>query len=164
MKDVPVGCEGLINFPFGNGAERIFNNKIIGSHFINLNFNKHGKAHLYRSAIEGIAFSFAYGIELMKEDQSLINVIKAGNDNLFQSKVFVETLCSIIGNNIQIFNTNGAIGAARASTIEGNNFDYFKKSSTGNDLVSEYEPKNNNEEYILAYEKWKKELNKKIKI
>jgi len=163
MKDVPVGCEGLINFPFGNGAERIFNNKIIGSHFINLNFNKHGKAHLYRSAIEGIAFSFAYGIELMKEDQSLINVIKAGNDNLFQSKVFVETLCSIIGNNIQIFNTNGAIGAARASTIEGNNFDYFKKSSTGNDLVSEYEPKNNNEEYILAYEKWKKELNKKIK-
>ena len=163
MKDVPVGCEGLINFPFGNGAERIFNNKIIGSHFINLNFNKHGKAHLYRSAIEGIAFSFAYGIELMKEDQSLINVIKAGNDNLFQSKVFVETLCSIIGNNIQIYNTNGAIGAARASTIEGNNFDYFKKSSTGNDLVSEYEPKNNNEEYILAYEKWKKELNKKIK-
>ena len=164
MKDVPVGCEGLINFPFGNGAERIFNNKIIGSHFINLNFNKHGKAHLYRSAIEGIAFSFAYGIELMKEDQSLINVIKAGNDNLFQSKVFVETLCSIIGNNIQIYNTNGAIGAARASTIEGNNFDYFKKSSTGNDLVSEYEPKNSNEEYILAYEKWKKELNKKIKI
>ena len=163
MKDVPVGCEGLINFPFGNGAERIFNNKIIGSHFINLNFNKHGKAHLYRSAIEGIAFSFAYGIELMKEDQSLINVIKAGNDNLFQSKVFVETLCSIIGNNIQIYNTNGAIGAARASTIEGNNFDYFKISSTGNDLVSEYEPKNNNEEYILAYEKWKKELNKKIK-
>ena len=164
MKDVPVGCEGLINFPFGNGAERIFNNKIIGSHFINLNFNKHGKAHLYRSAIEGIAFSFAYGIELMKEDQSLINVIKAGNDNLFQSKVFVETLCSIIGNNIQIYNTNGAIGAARASTIEGNNFDYFKISSTGNDLVSEYEPKNSNEEYILAYEKWKKELNKKIKI
>jgi len=163
MKDVPVGCEGLINFPFGNGAERIFNNKIIGSHFINLNFNKHGKAHLYRSAIEGIAFSFAYGIELMKEDQSLINVIKAGNDNLFQSKVFVETLCSIIGNNIQIYNTNGAIGAARASTIEGNNFDYFKKSSTGNDLVSEYEPKKSNEEYILAYEKWKKELNKKIK-
>ncbi len=163
MKDVPVGCEGLINFPFGNGAERIFNNKIIGSHFINLNFNKHGKAHLYRSAIEGIAFSFAYGIELMKEDQSLINVIKAGNDNLFQSKVFVETLCSIIGNNIQIYNTNGAIGAARASTIEGNNFDYFKISSTGNDLVSEYEPKKSNEEYILAYEKWKKELNKKIK-
>ena len=163
MKDVPVGCEGLINFPFGNGAERIFNNKIIGSHFINLNFNKHGKAHLYRSAIEGIAFSFAYGIELMKEDQSLINVIKAGNDNLFQSKVFVETLCSIIGNNIQIYNTNGAIGAARASTIEGNNFDYFKISSTGNDLVSEYEPKKSNEEYILAYEKWKKELNNKIK-
>ena len=164
MNDVPVGCEGLINFPFGNGSERIFNNKIIGSHFINLNFNKHGKAHLYRSAIEGIAFSFAYGIELMKEDQSIINVIKAGNDNLFQSKVFVETLCSIIDNNIQIYNTNGAIGAARASTIEGNNFDYFKKSIISNDLVKEYEPKKRNEEYILAYEKWKKELNKKIKI
>ena len=164
MNDVPVGCEGLINFPFGNGSERIFNNKIIGSHFINLNFNKHGKAHLYRSAIEGIAFSFAYGIELMKEDQSIINVIKAGNDNLFQSTVFVETLCSIIDNNIQLYNTNGAIGAARASTIEGNNFDYFKKSIISNDLVKEYEPKKRNEEYILAYEKWKKELNKKIKI
>ena len=69
----------------------------IGSHFINLNFNRHDKAHLYRSAIEGIAFSFAYGIELMNEDQSLIEVIRAGNDNLFQSKVFAETLSSIIG-------------------------------------------------------------------
>ena len=83
---------------------------------------------------------------------------------MFQSKVFVETLSSIIGKNIQIFNTNGAIGAARASTIETNNFDYFKKSNTSNDLVIEYEPKENNEEYVLAYEKWKKELNKKIKI
>ena len=76
----------------------------------------------------------------------------------------METLCSIIDNNIQIYNTNGAIGAARASTIEGNNFDYFKKSIISNDLVKEYEPKKRNEEYILAYEKWKKELNKKIKI
>ena len=163
LNDVPVGCEGLINFPFGNGAERIFNNKIIGSHFINLNFNRHSKAHLYRSAIEGIAFSFAYGIELMNEDQSLIEVIRAGNDNLFQSKVFAETLSSIIGKNIQIYNTNGAIGAARASTIEADDFDYFKKSNTINDLVIEYEPKKNNDEYILAYENWKKELNKKLK-
>lgn len=164
VNDVPIGSEGLINFPFGNGAERVFNNKIIGSHFINLNFNKHGKAHLYRSAIEGIAFSFAYGIELMKKDQAFVNVIKAGNDNLFQSKVFVKTLSSIIGQKIQIYNTNGAIGAARASTIEGNNFDYFKKLNKTNDLVLEYEPKKNNEKYILAYEEWKKELIKKIKI
>jgi xylulokinase len=164
VNDVPIGSEGLINFPFGNGAERVFNNKIIGSHFINLNFNKHGKAHLYRSAIEGIAFSFAYGIELMKKDKAFVDVIKAGNDNLFQSKVFVKPLSSIIGQKIQIYNTNGAIGAARASTIEGNNFDYFKKSNTTNDLVLEYEPKKNNEKYILAYEEWKKELKKKIKI
>ena len=40
----------------------------------------------------------------------------------------------------------------------------FKKSNTINDLVIEYEPKKNNDEYILAYENWKKELNKKIKI
>ena len=58
----------------------------------------------------------------------------------------------------------GAIGAARASTIEGNNFDYFKKLNKTNDLVLEYEPKKNNERYILAYEEWKKELIKKIKI
>ncbi len=164
LNEAPVGSEGLINLPFGNGAERIFNNKIIGSHFINLNFNKHKKAHLYRSAIEGIAFSFAYGIELMKKDQFFVNVIRAGNDNLFQSKVFVETLSSIIGQKIEIYNTNGAIGAARASTIENNNFEYFKKSNTNNDLVLEFEPNLKNEKYILAYEEWKKELKKKIKI
>ncbi len=100
----------------------------------------------------------------MKKDKAFVDVIKAGNDNLFQSKVFVKTLSSIIGQKIQIYNTNGAIGAARASTIEGNNFDYFKKSNTTNDLVLEYEPKKNNEKYILAYEEWKKELKKKIKI
>ena len=162
MNDVPVGCEGLINFPFGNGSERIFNNKIIGSHFINLNFNKHGKAHLYRSAIEGIAFSFAYGIELMKEDQSIINVIKAGNDNLFQSKLFSNTISTVLGREIEIYDSTGAFGAARAAGYDSKNFKSYSQKTTKNDYIKSFEPQKDKSSYLDAYNLWKENLLKII--
>ena len=113
-EEVAVGSDGVVVIPFGNGAERMFNNKNIGSHFLNLNLNKHGHGHMYRATLEGIAFAFVYGMEIMKADKAQINVIRAGNDNLFRSEIFSNTVATLIGHEIEIYNTTGAVGAARA--------------------------------------------------
>ena len=103
---IPIGSDGLVVIPFGNGSERMFNNKSIGTHFLNLNLNLHSDSHLYRASLEAIAFSFVYGIEIMKNDGTEINIIKAGNDNLFRSDIFSNTVSALINHDIEIYNTN----------------------------------------------------------
>ena len=124
-EEVPVGSDGVVVIPFGNGAERMFNNKNIGTQFCNLNLNKHNRSHLYRAALEGVAFSFVYGMEILKNDNAEINVIRAGNDNLFRSEIFATTVATLIGHEIEIYNTTGAIGAARASGLIDGDFERF---------------------------------------
>lgn len=158
----PIGSDGLINLPFGNGAERMLNNKSPGAQFSNLNLNKHQQGHLFRAALEGIAFSFAYGMEIMRDDALDIRVIRAGNDNLFRSEIFSKTVTSLIGQNIEIYNTTGAIGAARAAHIEFGGLDDYSQSISSIDKLSEVEPQEETEPYHLAYQKWKTELERKI--
>ena len=160
---VPIGSEGLINLPFGNGAERMLNNKSPGAQFSNLNLNKHQQGHLFRSALEGIAFSFAYGLEIMQEDALNIKVIRAGNDNLFRSEIFSNTVASLIGQNIEIYNTTGAIGAARAAFIEFGALEDYSQSISSIDRHDEIIPRKETDAYRLAYQKWKTELEIKIK-
>lgn len=153
-----VGSEGLVVIPFGNGAERMFNNKSIGSHILNLNFNIHTNAHLYRASLEAIAFSFVYGMECLKDDNATINVIRAGNDNLFRSEIFSNTVATLIGHEIEIYNTTGAVGAARAVGLTDGDFEKFGSAITTNDHVMTFLPLKNKEEYEKAYQKWKQEL------
>jgi xylulokinase len=136
----------------------MFNNKNIGTHFCNLNLNLHSKSHLYRASLEAIAFSFVYGIEIMKNDGTKINVIKAGNDNLFRSNIFSNTISTLINQDIEIYNTTGSIGAARASGLVDGDFDKFSDFLSKNDHVKTYKPNKNNQEYIRAYNNWKNEL------
>ena len=157
---VAVGSEGVVVIPFGNGAERMLNSKNIGTHFINLNLNQHSSSHLCRSALEGIAFSFVYGMEILKDDNAKINVIRAGNDNLFRSEIFSNTLATLIGHEIEIYNTTGSVGAARACGLTDGNFDKFGKNITKNDHVMTFLPLKNKEPYELAYQHWKIELEK----
>ncbi len=161
--EIPVGSDGVVVIPFGNGAERILNNKNIGTHFCNLNLNKHNKPHLYRAALEGIAFSFVYGMKILKNDSTEIKVIRAGNDNLFRSEIFANTVATLIGHEIEIYNITGAVGAARAAGLVDGDFDKFGESTTKNDYVMTYRPLNNEEPYQKAYEKWKKELEIRLK-
>lgn len=155
---IPVGSDGVVVIPFGNGAERMLNNKTVGTHFCNLNLNKHNNAHLYRAALEGIAFSFVYGMEILKEDNAIINVIRAGNDNLFRSEIFANTVATLIGQEIEIYNTTGAVGAARAAGLKDGDFKKFGENITKNDHVMTFMPLKNNEPYIKAYNNWKSEL------
>ena len=159
---VAVGSEGVVVIPFGNGAERMLNSMNIGTHFINLNLNRHSSSHLCRSALEGIAFSFVYGMEILKDDNAKINVIRAGNDNLFRSEIFSNTLATLIGHEIEIYNTTGSVGAARACGLTDGNFEKFGKNITENDHVMTFVPLKNKEPYEVAYQHWKMELKKKI--
>ncbi|MAO15764.1 MAG: hypothetical protein CMH44_02595 [Muricauda sp.] len=155
--EIEIGSDGVCVIPFGNGAERMLNNQDIGTRIVNLNLNRHSKAHLCRSALEGIAFSFVYGIEIMRSDGIQTKVIRAGNDNLFRSSIFSNTIATLIQEEIEIYNTTGAIGAARACSISDFGHDKFQ-SYMYNDHVLTYMPYKDIEPYREAYEKWKNEL------
>jgi xylulokinase len=114
---VPVGSEGLSVLPFGNGAERVLENKNIQAHVHGLDFNRHSRAHLLRASQEGIAFSFRYGIDIMKDLGLSVSVIRAGRENLFLSPLFRETLSAITDAEIELFETTGAQGAARGAAV-----------------------------------------------
>lgn len=156
--EIEVGSDGVVVIPFGNGAERMFNNKNIGTHFLNLNLNIHNNAHLFRASLEGIAFSFVYGMECLKDDNAKINVIRAGNDNLFRSEIFSNTVATLIGHEIEIYNTTGAVGAARAVGLTDGDFEKFGSGITTNDHVMTFLPLKNAAPYEKGYQKWKQEL------
>ena len=157
---VAVGSDGVVVIPFGNGAERMLNSMNIGTHFINLNLNRHTSSHLCRAALEGIAFSFVYGMEILKDDNAKINVIRAGNDNLFRSEIFSNTVATLIGHEIEIYNTTGSVGAARACGLTDGDFEKFGNNITKNDHVMTFMPLKNKEPYEMAYQHWKMELKK----
>jgi len=113
----PIGADGLVMLPFGNGAERILNNQELGCSLHGLNFNRHLQAHVIRAAQEGIAFSLAYGMEIMQEMGITCNVIRAGKANLFLSPLFRETLANTTNATIELYETDGAVGAAKGAGI-----------------------------------------------
>ncbi|PIB22789.1 xylulokinase [Maribacter sp. 4G9] len=157
-EEVSVGSDGVVIIPFGNGAERMLNNQEVGTRLVNINLNNHGKGHLCRAALEGIAFSFVYGMEIMESDGIRVNVMRAGNDNLFRSDIFSETVATLIGYDIEIYNTTGAIGAARAGLLQDGDYQVFGKAIMENDYILTFKPLENKAEYQRAYQLWKKEL------
>ncbi|WP_435625301.1 xylulokinase [Flagellimonas sp.] len=155
--NVEIGSDGVCLIPFGNGAERMLLNQDVGTRLVNLNLNRHSKAHVCRAALEGIAFSFVYGIEIMKRDGIETKFIRVGNDNLFRSEIFANTIATLIGKEIEIYNTTGAIGAARACVLADGNKTKFE-SYMKNDHVMTFMPFKDSAPYEKAYMNWKKEL------
>lgn len=115
--EVQPGSDGLRILPFGNGAERLFSNQNLGAQVLNLHFNRHGKAHLYRAALEGVAFSFVFGTKVLEEMGLNLSVLRVGNDNLFQSPIFASTISTLLGCRIELLRTTGATGAAIAAGV-----------------------------------------------
>lgn len=111
---VPAGSEGLSVVPFGNGAERMLCNRCPRAGIIGLDLNRHTTAHILRATQEGIAYSFRYGIDIMRGLGVRPDVIRAGAANLFLSPLFRQTLSMLTGARIELFNTDGALGAAAA--------------------------------------------------
>ena len=155
---VEIGSNGATILPFGNGAERMLNNKELGTQIGNINLNNHNKAHLCRAALEGIAFSFVYGMEILRSDGIKASVIRAGNDNLYRSDIFSNTVATLIGQEIEIYNTTGAIGAARACVLVNGDYEAYGKQIMDNDYVMSYTPSMDVDPYRQAYNRWKREL------
>jgi len=155
--EIPPGSDGITILPFGNGAERMLQNAEAGSHISGLDFNRHGKSHLFRAGQEGIAFSFRYGLDIMKETGIDPMVIRAGEANMFLSKVFREALSTITGTTIHLYNTDGSIGAARGAGIGCGYYKTDSEAFNGLDTVGVTEPDGLKlPEYEKAYDKWKK--------
>ena len=153
---VGPGSDGITVLPFGNGAERILMNKDIGCRISGLNFNRHSNAHLFRAAQEGIAYSFRYGLDIMKETGIDPGLIRAGSANMFLSPVFREALSCITGVEIHLYNTDGSIGAARGAGIGCGFYKSEKEAFPGLISIGRTEPdKSKISAYEEAYLKWK---------
>lgn len=155
---VPVGSEGLTILPFGNGAERILENRQIECSFHGLNFNIHNRNHLFRAAQEGIVFSLMYGMEIMKDMGMKIDKIHAGYANMFFSPVFRETLASVSGAIIELYDTDGAVGAARGAGLGAGIYATPKEAFASLTKTDETMPTSDNTPYVEAYHRWKEYL------
>ncbi len=155
---VAIGSDGLQVLPFGNGAERMLSNQDLGAAMVGMQFNRHQPEHFYRASLEGIAFSFMYGMEVMQELGLDIHKLRVGNDNLFQSNIFSTTIASLSGAPIEMVETTGAIGAARGAAYGLGHYNTLSEAVTGDTVLKVYHPASGT--YQEAYEAWKNELQK----
>ena len=155
----PIGSEGVTIVPFGNGAERVLENKEIGCSINGINFNKHSKAHLVRAAQEGIVFSFCYGMEIMQQMGMDIKKIHAGKANMFLSPLFRDTLAGVSGATIELYDTDGSVGAAKGAGIGAGIYKDNNEAFASLDKLQVIEPKQaDRAAYAEAYARWKEVL------
>lgn len=154
---ITAGSNGLKVLPFGNGAERMLNNKIIGCHFHDLDLNVHTRPHIFRAAQEGIAFAFRYGLDIMRENEMNPTVIRAGKANMFYSPVFIESFVNATGVPVELYTSDGSLGAAIGAGIGAKVFE------SEQDAFSKIKPlqlitPDKHEKYEPLYQEWKKVL------
>ncbi len=157
--EAPIGSDGLLMLPFGNGAERMLGNLNVGATVKNINFNIHSGSHLARAAQEGVAFSMHYGMEMMKEIGINPKVIRAGLANMFLSPVFRDTLAEISGATIELYDTDGSLGAANGAGIGSGTYGSFSEAFENLNKRMVIEPSGKNSgQYQEAFQNWTKVL------
>jgi len=156
---IQPGSDGLQIMPFGNGAERIFNNKMIGAQFVNIDFNKHSEAHIYRAAQEGIAFTFRYGIDIMRGNGMNPSIIRAGYSNMFLSDVFTEAFVNATNVPVALYHTDGSVGAAIGAGIGSGTYKNAAEAFSNFKPIKVVEP-SNAKVYNELYLDWHKSLEK----
>jgi xylulokinase len=157
--EAAIGSEDLLFYPFGNGAERILENKDPGAHLQGLQFNRHQRQHVARAAQEGIVFSLNYGAEIMQQMGIQLTTIRAGYANMFLSDVFAATFANVTNCTVELYNTDGALGAARAAGVGSGYYPDFAASFTGMQVIKRIEPQQQHRQQTAeAYHKWKTHL------
>jgi len=153
--EVPIGAGGLVVLPYGNGAERTLENRTLGALIQGLEFNLHQGPHLLRAAQEGIVFALNYGLQIMKEMGLEVRTVRAGRTNMFQSALFGEAFATVTGTPVELYNTDGAQGAARGAGLGAGIYKDFKEAFRGLKAVSSLEPEAEKiAPYQEAYERW----------
>jgi xylulokinase len=154
---IPAGSNGLFVLPFGNGAERMLNNRIIGCHFHGIDLNVHTRAHMFRAAQEGIAFAFRYGLDIMRENGMHPTVIRAGKANMFYSPVFTEAFVNATGVPVELYNSDGSVGAAIGAGIGAKAFANEQEAFSKMKRLQLIEP-TAADRYNQLYHQWKEVL------
>ena len=157
----PAGSDELLIYPFGNGAERVLENKDLGAVMKVVQFNRHNRGHIARAAQEGIVFALQYGVEVMKEMGMEIKTVRAGHANMFLSDVFSSVFVNTLGCDLELYNTDGATGAARGAGIGAGVYKNASEAYSSMEKIKSYTPvKEEQEVYSSVYNKWKKQLKK----
>ncbi len=160
-KVIKTGSEGLLLFPFGNGAERMLNNRTVQAHIHNIDLNKHSNAHLYRAAQEGIAFAFRYGLDIMRVNGMNPQVIRAGKANMFLSDVFTEAFVNTLNVPVEMYNCDGSVGAATGAGIGAKIYTCPKEAFKHFKPVQLVVP-TNHKVYDECYGRWLEQLQKQL--
>lgn len=163
MNDVaaqaPIGCAGVSVIPFGNGAERVLQNREVGCSIHGVNFLTHNKSHIIRAAQEGIVFSFMYCMEIMQALGMDIRKIRAGHANMFLSPLFRNTLAGVSGATIELYNTDGSVGAAKGAGMGAGIYRDNNEAFASLEKIEVIEPVAADEAaYRDAYAMWKQRL------
>jgi xylulokinase len=159
---VSIGSDGVFVLPFGNGAERMLENKIAGAHIQGLDFNTHTQAHLYRASQEGIAFAFRYGLDIMRENKMNPSVIRAGKANMFLSDVFTKAFVNTLNIPVELHNCDGSVGAALGAGIGAGIYQHPKEAFSNTKPLAVIEPDSTGQLYDALYGEWNKLLQKQL--
>ena len=152
----PIGSRGVSVVPFGNGAERVLENREVNCSIHGINFNTHNKSDILRAAQEGIVFSYEYGMEIMRAMGMNIHTIKAGKANMFLSPIFGQTLAGVSGATIELYDTDGAAGAAKAAGIGIGRYASNKEAFASLEKLAVIEPDlTERDHYREAYARWR---------
>lgn len=153
---VPAGAEGVRFYPFGNGAERVLGNREPGAAMEGLHFNRHHAGHIIRAAQEGIVFALQYGMEVMQGMGLDVSKVRAGHANMFLSDVFASAFTNTSGCSLELYNTDGAVGAARAAGLGAGIFETPAQCFRGMEVVRSFQPDPAlRQQYAEAYARWK---------
>jgi xylulokinase len=162
-QQAPIGSDGLFVLPFGNGAERVLQNQNIGASFHGLDLNRHTTAHLCRAVQEGIVFSLGYGFEVLKELGIKSSVIRAGHANMFLSEVFCDIFTQITNTALELYNTDGAQGAARGAGVGVGYYKTPAESFSNLACIKRYQPDPaKRAAYQDPYNQWKEILKSQL--
>jgi xylulokinase len=160
--ETPIGADGLTFLPFGNGAERVLSNRLVGAHLQGLKLNNHGSGEVFRAAQEGIVCALEYGLRVMRQMGVQTQTVRAGRANLFLSPLFREAFANVTGANIELYDTDGAQGAARAAGIGAAIYD-FKSAFNGLTRLAVIEPQPHlQNQYQEVYERWETYLGQSL--
>ncbi len=163
-RSAPVGTDGLTVLPYGNGAERTLENRNPGASVLNLDFNRHGIPHLLRAGQEGIVYALNYGVRIMKAMGQSTRTVRAGNSNMFLSPLFREAFAAVTGARVELYETNGAQGAARGAGVGAGLYREPSEAFQAMKPVQSVDPdKGKVEAYADAYQRWERSLEHALK-
>jgi len=163
--DAPLGSDGLLVFPFGNGAERTLGDKNPGAMIHGLNFNIHDRRHLLRASQEGIVFALKYGTDIMRDMGLSIQIVRAGRANMFLSPLFREAFTNTVNARLELFNTDGAVGAARGAGVGAGVYPSFADAFSGLTTEMVLEPDDALvSSYAACYDRWRDELERSLSL